>query len=45
MEPDQVGRKVGQSIKSSVRRSVLDDDVVTFDIAQGPQAVAEGFHA
>src|SRR5262249_39731750 len=46
LEPDQLGREVGQPVKPTLRKSIVDDDVLAFnppELAQPlPERVVEG---
>ena len=41
LEPDQLGREVGQPLEPALRKSILDDDVLALDLAELPQALPE----
>ena len=44
LEPDQLGRQVGEPLRLALRIAVLDDDVLALDVAQVAQTLPEGLH-
>ena len=41
LQPDQIGRKVAETVELSVRISVFDDHVLTFEITEFAQLLSE----
>jgi hypothetical protein len=42
LEPDQLGRQLGQPFRLALGIPVLDDHVLSLDVAQGAQTLLEG---